>query len=213
MLRSVAVSRIQRRLGFRSDLESVIIDELQHAQVTLEEEYRESPPWFLLEEISSASTEADEERLPLPTDFLQEYDHGDGALYVYDSSEDDPWIELPKGLYKGLKGYYVTSGRPKAYSLLGSYFRLHPTPDAVYSMKLLYYKRGVVLDSDVENVWLQHAPDVLINLAGTALATSIRDQGAFGWFSAQYEKARAAMHRASVARASTNRRMIKGDNT
>lgn len=208
MDRDTAVSRLQRRLGFRTDLEAAIIDELQQAQIEHEEEFLASPPWFLLEEISSASTVAGEERLPVPENFLQECEQG--TLWVYDSSEDDPWIELPKGFYENLKAYYTTQERPKRYSLVGPYFRLHPTPDKVYTIRLLYYKRDATLTSNIENQWLKYAPGVLMYSAGIAIAAAMR-HGSLPWFQDQYSRARAALHTTSISRGVSNVRLVRSD--
>lgn len=146
MDRDTAVSRLQRRLGFRTDLEAAIIDELQQAQIEHEEEFLASPPWFLLEEISSASTVAGEERLPVPENFLQECEQG--TLWVYDSSEDDPWIELPKGFYENLKAYYTTQERPKVQPG-GALF-----PTASHSRQGVYYTSSLLQegrDADFEH--------------------------------------------------------------
>ena len=58
MIRSEAVARIQTRLSFRTDREAEIIDALKDTQVELEREHE--LPWFLLSEVASYSTTANE---------------------------------------------------------------------------------------------------------------------------------------------------------
>ena len=115
-MRSLAVSRIQRRLGFRKDLGSAILDELMTAQEKYE---RGVPvpivasaymgrflvgggsflPWFLRTEITTITTTIGEERIDLPSDFLREYE--EDALYWFNPAADpsvmqNRWIPLFK---------------------------------------------------------------------------------------------------------------------
>jgi len=211
MTRDEAVARIKRRLSNRTDsaLDTTIVDELQFAQEQMEHDLRLSPPWFLLEELSDASTTALEERLPLPSDFLQEYEQG--TLWLVDTALEDPFVDLPKGFYQGLKHKYPGTGQPKAYSLDGKYFRLHPTPDAVYTMRMLYYKKDAVLDTDIENEWLQEAPGVLWGRAGLGMAEMLHDDRATTYFATHYREAREGLAKAMVTRSITNRGMVRED--
>ena len=91
MNKSDAIKLIQRRLGFRKDLATVIQEELIAAQTRLEAGITLPTggiflPWFLQTEINSIYTVIGEERILLPEDFIQEID-GD-SLYVYDSETD-----------------------------------------------------------------------------------------------------------------------------
>lgn len=179
MTRDEAVSRIQRGLGFYTMRSTEIIDELKLAQEMLED--REELPKFLLSEISSISTTADEERVPFPSDFLAEYD-GD-ALWYYNSSAEqdkDKWVKLKKDYLDELRttASLAGSGAPQAYSRDGLYFRIFPTPDDAYPLKMMYFKTDTVLDTNVENKWLAKVPLLLIGIAGKAIASAMHDQGA-----------------------------------
>jgi hypothetical protein len=214
--------RLKGRLGFRqtysipggfTDFDTWINLELVNAQEELEREFLGSPPWFLLSEMSEALTEAQEERLPVPVDFLREYE--EGTLYRFDETVNpasgDPWIELPKGFHEGLKDRYVGFGPPVAYALVGKYFTLHPTPDVIYKMRMRYYKEDDVLEEDAANQWSTYAPNVLVNLAGSHIAEALRDQAASQIFGTGYAAAYTSLKRQMVAREQANRDAVRED--
>jgi hypothetical protein len=116
MLRSTAVARVQRRLGFRKDIAVAICDEMISAQDNFE---RGVPvpivasaymgrflagggsflPWFLLTEVNTIQTAIGEERVSLPDDFIREYE--EDALYYFNPAADptigqNQWIPLWK---------------------------------------------------------------------------------------------------------------------
>ena len=72
MTRDEAVTIIQQQLGFRTDLTAVIITKMKLAQEHLE--LSPTLPWFLLSEKSFAFTVINSEKVPIPLDFLQEYE-------------------------------------------------------------------------------------------------------------------------------------------
>ncbi len=56
-----------------------------------------------------------------------------------------------------------TTGKPKAYSIMGNTFQLRPIPDAVYEIEMLYYKYFTALsDSNTTNDMLTHHPDLYL---------------------------------------------------
>ncbi len=211
MLRDEAISRIQRRLGFRSDLVSAITEAIQDAQMRAED----SPtlPWFLITEVSSITTTIGEERVQLPSDFLREYE--DDALYYFNAAatdDADKWVELPKDDLDFLRRKYPGSGAPKAYTIAGDYFRIFPTPDAVYTLKSMYYQADLVLTDNVENLWLKHAPFMLINDAGNEIAADIGNKEAAAKFASGYQRALLALAGENEARKHENRRYVMGGN-
>ena len=204
MTRDEAVVQIQRLLGLRTDLTSEIIGALKDEQVELES--RPILPWFLISEISSISTVSGEERVQVPTDFIREVD-GD-ALYRYDSS-GPTWTALVKDDVEYLRGYYAgATGAPKAYALEGKYFRLFPTPDDSYTLKLVYYKEDSKLDTNIENNWLKYAPALLIGGAGLRVAEYIRDKDAISIFQAMQADAFRRLDIEDTARDMANRNTL-----
>lgn len=208
MLRDTAVATIARRLGNRTGMESDIIAEMQLAQTTLESDAT-IRPWFLLTEIASTTATAGEERLQLPSNFLAEYE--EGTLFVYDGTLDDPWVELVKCPFDdNVKVAKGASGKPESYSLTGDYFRLFPTPDAAYTMKMLYFKQDTTLSSDVENQWLKYAPQLLIAETGITMAAYLQNKIAHAMFSGLRDLERKRLLVENTSREVTNEELFMG---
>lgn len=210
MNRDAAVTRVQQTLGFRSDKATEIVAALQDAQLELEE----SPtlPWFLLTEVASIQTVDEEERVALPSDFLQEWE--EDPLHYFSTvagvSDADAWTPLAKEDLEYLRDNFEGSGAPQAYALDDSYFRIFPTPDAVYTLKNIYFKKDTTLETNVENLWLQHIPFLLIGIAGQQLGSGLRDKEALAQFARWEVKHRALMVAKTEARRHTSRRYIMG---
>lgn len=209
MLRSVAVDRIQVKLGFRTDQEANIILALQDSQAKLE--LRPLLPWFLKTEISSISTVADEERVPLPADFIREDE--ESALWYFDATateDEEKWNELIKDDQSVLRHAHPGEGVPLNYSIHGTYFRIFPTPDDAYLLKLAYYAKAALLTSNIENVWLEHASDLMIGLAGKDIATTLRDADAIAIFKDMIAEGQEQLTIDTEARRHENQRYIIG---
>lgn len=175
MIRDTAVDLLMGRLGKRvsTTTQQDIINEMVYVQENILEG-DPTIPWFLLTEKATASTTPDEERLALPSDFLQEWE--EGALYIIDSAgETKPVI---KDDWDSVKHKVTGSGRPTHYSLAGDYFLLRKVPDAVYSIHMRYYARQTSLagsygssdPGNVENNWLKWAGDWFIAEVGIIIS-------------------------------------------
>src|SRR5690349_7714799 len=153
MTRDEGVAMIKQVLGFRTGLDSTIVSNMVYCQTRLEAGI--TRPQFLVSEDSFTTTTADEPRILLPTDFLAETEQA-VLKYRPDTWPDDPEVPLTKDLYDVLFNNYreAENGPPEAYSRLGNYFYIFPTPDDVYTIRMIYYKRDTVLTSNVENGWL-----------------------------------------------------------
>lgn len=205
MTRDEAVAHIKMQLGFRANQDSNIVSMLQLAQLQLE--LQPTKPWFLVSEDSYKRLTADEQRLVLPTDFLQE--HEDGCLYYVPDDADGPddHVMLVKDDYDVLKAEYkdTASGAPEAYALIGSYFRVFPIPDDTYLIRMVYYKKDTVLSSNVENGWLKYAPLVLMGKAGQMIAGGpLRDMEAVKVFQSWEQQGSLSLFGQQVARETTN---------
>tara|TARA_R100001463_G_scaffold95374_2_gene149945 strand:+ start:86 stop:712 length:627 start_codon:yes stop_codon:yes gene_type:complete len=56
-----------------------------------------------------------------------------------------------------------STGKPKAYSIMGDTFQLRPIPDGVYEIEMLYYKYFTALsDSNTTNDMLTYHPDLYL---------------------------------------------------
>jgi hypothetical protein len=98
---------------------------------------------------SSLNTTGGSDVLTLPTDFLR-------ADYLYNDTDDDPLDAAEDGLF--IEQYGTTQGKPLYWIVLGTQIRLRPIPDAVYALKLRYYKRPTAMsaDGDVPEIPLEH---------------------------------------------------------
>lgn len=183
MLRDDAVALIKARLGNRTDsaLDAQIVTEMIYVQENILEGAVQLP-WFLIAENATIQTRPHEERIPLPMSplFLREVDEAAtddaGALFRYSQADDEegPWVPLRKGDYGNMLVKYPQEGRPLQYDLLGDYFRLKPTPDAQYTLRMLYYGRETSLSTgNIENKWLKWCGDLLIAHTGYNVATKI----------------------------------------
>lgn len=205
MTRDEAVQRIRNYLGFNTRLDAaIIIGALKDAQHQLE--HSTDLPWFLVTEVSSITTAPNESRVPLPSDFLREYE--DEALYLY---KQPSWIVLEKRDVDDLRVKYGdATGEPKFYGIDANYFRLYPIPDDQYTLKLVYYAADQVLDSNIENKWLKYAPQVLIASAGILISNMTRDAGAGQIFREMLAISARQLQNEGVARKAANRRYVMG---
>ena len=203
MLRDEAVTRMRRDLGFNTALSTVVlVDALKDAQVSLERE--PELPFFLRTEITSIPTVATEERIELPADFLTIVE--DDALWLFDATADKKWKELPKHDLDALRRKFASSddAEPQAYALDNLYFRMFPTPDAVYTLKMIYMGKAEVLDTNIENAWLKHFPFLLINMGLKRVTKGTRDVAAYNLAQAEETTERARLRTYIIARETTN---------
>lgn len=187
MTRDEAVAQIQQMLAWRSDRTDEAIAGLQFQQQDAENQA--TLPWFLREETTALVTVADTERLSPPEGFIREWD--DDALFIKlvdDSTGETTWEPLvkdgPRYLRTSINNYLDENEEriPRAYAFDGTDFILFPTPDDVYELRMIYYKKDDVLSTNIENKWLKHLPYYLIGKAGLVLATAFRDKDAMQIF-------------------------------
>lgn len=207
MTRDEAVSLIQQQLSFRTDQSTNVVTYLQLAQQTLEK----SPalPWWLKSERSTIATTSGEQRIQVPSDFLREDD--DSQLAYIPTSTDSDIVHLKKDSVAELEAMYQrTTGAPEAYALDGMYFRIFPTPDAAYTIRMVYFKRDTVLTTNVENKWLQHLPYLLMGVAGGMMASALRDKTAQATFQGWAAEGYKLLLTENVARETANMDMQIG---
>jgi len=216
MTRDEAVAHIQMQLGFRTTLSSSIISQLQLAQQNLET--GPTLPWFLISEDSYIRTEDGEQRVPLPTDFLEEADEAVLRYIPDDLSAENPEVDLIRDEYDVLRKNYmdtatgtIKTGPPEAYALFGEYFRVFPTPDDDYLIRMIYYQQDDLLTTNIENQWLKYIPKLLMGLAGKQLSGGpLRDQVAFSTFDAWEKEGRAMLLSKEIRRDISNRNLQVG---
>lgn len=183
MLLSEAISKIQRVLGNRTDQLNSIIEELSTAQDQLER--GPTFPQFLLTEDAYIRTDIDEFRIPLPDDFIAEYE--EGCLWYWPDDTDTDGVCLEKYSKEYLDDLYgrVATGTPLAYARVGGYFSIFPKPDGIYEIRMKYYAKDTAISAMQQtetNKWLTYAPDTIIGKAGAVIATALRDNFALAKF-------------------------------
>lgn len=218
MTRDEAVAMIKLQLGFRSNQDANIILCLKLAQTQLE--LQPTKPWFLISEDSYAFTTPDEERVALPTDFLQEVDEAVLRYVPEDADSPADEVDLVKEDYDTLRANYrgwtdtttgESSGAPQAYCILDGYFRIFPLPDTLYRLRMIYYAKATVLDTNVENGWLKYAPLLIMGKAGQMIAGGpLRDSEAMKVFQGWEAQGSLALAGQVVSRDMSNRRLQMG---
>jgi len=82
------------------------------------------------------------------------------------------------------------SGKPLDYTILANDFQLAPIPDAVYTVKLLYYSAPTFLsDSTSSNAFLANCPDVLLYGSLLEAAPYLMDDARIAVWGSLYDKA------------------------
>jgi len=204
VLRDAAVALIQEQLGFRSDLESNIITHLQLAQLQLEKS--PTKPWFLIAAESFVDTVADTETVAVPTGFIQEVEQAVLRYVPDDSTGIADEVDLSKNSYDVLRTNFreVESGAPQAYALLNETFHFFPLPDAVYRIRMIFYGEALPLTSNIENVWLEKAPKLLMGVAGKEIAAALRDSAAMATFDRWEKEDRLLIYGETISREMAN---------
>lgn len=198
MLRDEGVEQIRFWTNAPDDIDAQIVREIQLAQQELEK--RAELPWFLLSEEATIPLTAGEDRVPLPSNFLREYNEEggmwrrstDGVKYIMRKSIRGLHIFYPQTEEYGDNEYY--------YSLDGNYFRIYPEPTNGDTIGMLYYKRDVVLSSNITNAWLTNAATLLLAKAAMPIASALRNREALKEVSDKYAIADRALDLAIVAR-------------
>lgn len=221
MMASEAVVRMQRKLGYRTDKADEMLQELQDEQSRLEIGGIPSPigkgtflPWFLITEQAMLTTVVNEERIPIPTDFAMNGAE-DFKLYWFNEDTDSDgveWNELTKVDESTLRRTTFSNDNPCGYYFSGNYWRLGPTPQSEFTLKMIYYAKDAVLTTtpDVTNKWLTYAPWLLISAAGMSMAQSLRDATALQSFQQQFAFEQQGMWSATESRFQASFRPVMG---
>lgn len=214
------LNRIGQRGGAGSPVDTVlqtqVQDEFQTQQEELEHSEMGTMPWFLENEYTNAAfkTTVGGVLIPVPSTFLREMDEVRCAFFYNDATQDDAWVPVQKADYDELKTEFggEAAGAPQGYCLLGTNYRVFPTPDAEYLLKALIYMSATSLTSNIENSWLKYAARVLVGKVGfVAASTLVRDDGAAAFFNDMHAQGAAALVRDNVARQEAGRSRSMGE--
>ena len=189
MTRDKLVAMVARRLGFRTDLDEAIVDELQLAQAQLEGQGW--LPWFLRKSEVLVGVDG-EQTLALPEDFLAEVPSQ--ALFLRTAT--DSWEVPRKSRGEAIAiTRYSPQGTPRVFSREGGEgLELWPIPDSGMEFLLRYFARQPLLDGGgAENKWSLLYPDLLVGKAGMAVAQTLQSQPLFAGFAEMADLAYGAM--------------------
>jgi hypothetical protein len=109
----------------------------------------------MLKSVTTA-TVAGDSTVELPSDFLEVRD-----LVIVGNPPQPLNYSSPSAFTRNARSW--ESGKPLDYTVLANDFQLAPVPDAVYTVKMLYFAAPTFLsDSNTSNVFLANTPDVLL---------------------------------------------------
>ena len=210
--RDEIIDIVLRRCGNReSDTTLTSHAEAEIVQIQNRLELEPELPWFLLTEKANATCTADEPRLPVPSNFLMEWD--EGALYVL-NPDDSKEYEVVKDEYDTLKAQYrdASADLPEFFALRKDVFWLFPTPDQAYTMYITYYKAQTSLTTNITNEWTTYAADLLIGELGIIMAGSyLHNPNLRAIFEQETLRARNRISAQNVSREEKNRTRTMGD--
>ena len=136
----------------RSDLTTQIPDFIRLAETRLRRDLRIRQ---MLKSVTTSTVAADS-TVELPSDFLEVRD-----LVISGSPPQPLNYASPSAFSRNTRTW--ESGKPLDYTVLANDFQLAPIPDAVYTVKMLYFAAPTFLsDSNTSNVFLANCPDVLL---------------------------------------------------
>jgi hypothetical protein len=204
MNKETFVQQLMRRLGDRSDEYTAenIRYEADMAQSTTLEQDATLSPWFL----ESAWTEMmGTDDILLPLDFLEELEDSELQINI-----EGNWVPLIKGDYDELVAMYGdTPSVPLAYALNSETITLLPPALEVSTLRFKYKKKDVlfsVVDDLQENMWLKHAPDLLMAEVGRVIsAMYLRDEGLAALFQSLLTEAKNRLYIQNENREHVNR--------
>ena len=171
----------------RDDLTSVIPTFIALAEAQINRDVRH----WKMEKRVSGSLESEYSHLPNDwIETIQAHISGDGTYPLQLASRDS--------IADKRSANNDTAGRPRYYAHADSAIELYPTPDASYSVELLYYgKIPTLSDIYIANWLLQDAPDVYLYGSLIHSAPYLQEDGRAGVWAQMYSAAVQKLNEAS----------------
>ncbi len=199
---SQALLLLKRRLGRYTanptELDDFILDELIAAQTRLEN--KAVLPWFLKARISNIQTTPGQEHIVLPYDWVRLREDWEKPVQL---NYQGKWANLNVYSYEMLwENTSSESSVPTGCAQDGRTIVMGPPPNAVYQIKLAYYKREYTLKLQkvTSNAWLKYAFDLIVSEAGFILANNyLKNQEAAGQFAAEVKRADQDLRMTTIA--------------
>lgn len=137
----------------RSDLTSVIPTFVQLAEAQMNRDIRHHE----MEVRSTGVQDAGDEYMQIPADWLENI-----RLHVQGAGTSPLNLISRASMADKRAGKEDTTGRPEYYCMADGQFQLYPTPDAEYTIELLYYQKIPALASNNTNWLIEDHPDVYL---------------------------------------------------
>jgi len=169
----------------RSDLTNQIPDFITFAENRLRRELRVRQ---MLKSVTTATVSGDS-TVEVPSDFLEIRD------FVVLTNPIQPLsYSSPSTLSNDPRASEV--GVPKSYTILANEFLLSPSPDGVYTLRLLYYSSPPYMSStNASNAFLNVAPDALLYAALLEAEPYLMNDGRVNTWGTMYDRAISSLTR------------------
>lgn len=205
MTRLQFIGAVQRRLGFRTDLTTEILDEGELAQSELSR--TEPYPWFLAHPFEDDITADDYD---LPATFISWQFRGETVLYMDDRAFRLHMVEVQEALTEVAR-LELTAGRPQFMTTreVGDTNALtritfYPTADMAYPVRFCVYlecaapNSGTLTDSSITS-WLRYGGELLAIATARRIAVSSRDPELVSWLEGEEQRLRAKLDQQTIA--------------
>ena len=161
----------------RTDLTAIIPDFVVLAEARIARDMR------LRRQVTNAaiSTVANTQTISLPTGFLEIENIGLSSV----SPQTTLSVVTPEILDKSYPNHY-SPGQPVIYCILGDTLVLGPTPDAVYTVSVDYYKRWDALTVTATNWLLTNFPMVYLSGCMVEAAMYLQDTDKVALWDSRY---------------------------
>jgi hypothetical protein len=169
----------------RSDLTAQIPDFIRLAELRLRRDLRIRQ---MLKSVTTA-TVAGDGTVELPSDFLEVRD------FVVIGNPVQPLnYSSPSAFNRNTRSWEI--GKPLDYTILANDFQLAPVPDAVYTVKMLYFASPTFLgDSNTSNVFLANTPDALLYAALLEASPYLMDDARINTWGSLFDRAMSSITR------------------
>lgn len=192
MTKAEAIQRINEGLGFRSISDAVITRRLIEAQRELER--GKTLPQFLIQEDAEITLIQGAREIPLPDDFIREYDDGQTWTMRFMSDAAIPIRKVDLNSLLILRPP-TDPGPPQYYVIRSQSLYFGRFADLTYTIAYSYYGHARTLLTNDTNAWTDDPSgyDWLVGVAGYRLASDLRDAGAAKLFAEMRAEGRAAL--------------------
>jgi hypothetical protein len=163
----------------RSDLSATIPDFISLAEAQIERTLRTR------QMIVRSNLTLTSEYSAVPDDFLETK-----SLKLTSTNPLTPLQFLSIDDMDEARSHYTASGKPRFFSIVGSQFRISPTPDSTYTAEVIYFAKLAKLSNSVTSNWLlTSSPDIYLYGSLLQAAPYLQDDARIQTWATLYERA------------------------